>query len=337
MKADEKETPEKLKRRLEVRVKQLLEPQWEWIEDLTSLALVGIFRPINFWQKERVRFAVAINRKDKSNALLLGNYETALLLVQQFACDLCDFADTVLSNAPLGKIRRRLFQLDWTRLQSDEAIRLLLEEVRKQEKKPLLFVGTVDDIVWWSDVMLAAVQQGIVHVIATATPTQWEEFKNRHPAAASTFTVISVGEPDEGQTLEWQRVHKTVYAHNHFIAIDDNALTATVELAKERFPDQPLLATARNLLDEVCAYAWIKATEPPEEIRKLRAEIERLWCEEEKVARALGQEQAAKLIIERRELQNRYKKTLSEWHEQLFHSPPKVTVETIREFSELLQ
>ncbi len=130
------------------------------------------------------------------------------------------------------QVQHRSLRLDWTKLQLEALVIQLLEEVRKVERKPLLFVGTVDDIVYWSDVMLAAVQQRTAPAIAIAEPMQWEDFKKQYPAAASTFTIIAVSEPDEGQTLEWLNAHKPVYADAYFVTIDDDALTAIVELAK---------------------------------------------------------------------------------------------------------
>ncbi len=307
-----------------------------YAEDWTKSAAMGVFRRVSFWQKERIRFAIACRRKDRPNILLLGNYETALLLVQQFACDF------LVNTPPLPEVltgcqvQHRSLRLDWTKLQLEALVIQLLEEVRKVERKPLLFVGTVDDIVYWSDVMLAAVQQRTAPAIAIAEPMQWEDFKKQYPAAASTFTIIAVSEPDEGQTLEWLNAHKPVYADAYFVTIDNDALTAIVELAKRIFPDQPLLAAARNLLDEVCAYAWTKPIEPPEEIRRLRDEIERLNNEAER-ALASDHEKAVKLLSERRELRSRFERVLAERHNQLLLKPFQATVETVREFAQLMQ
>ncbi len=130
--------------------------------------------------------------------------------------------------------------------------------------------------------------------------------------------------------------YKPVYADAYFVTIDDNALTAIVELAKRIFPDQPLLAAARNLLDEVCAYARTKPIELPEEIRRLMDEIERLNNEAER-ALASDHEKAVKLLSERRELRSRFERVLAEWRNQLLLKSFQATVETVREFAQLMQ
>ncbi len=297
------------------------------VEDLTAKADKGEFRPVSFWQRERERFVVALLRKEVPNILLLGNFETALLLVQQFACDLVN--NTLLQE-------RRMLRLDWTKLQSDAQVMSLLAELTKWEVKPLLFVGTVDDIFYWSDVMLAAVQNRLMPVLAVATPKQWEEFQNRYPVAASTFVVITVDEPNEEQTLEWLKVHKSVYESFHEVMVDDEALIAVLNLAKERFANLPLLATAKNLLDEVCAYAKSKALVPPPEVQRMNAEILQLQSEKDKAVSASDYNLAAKISEQIAELQKRLDEALREYHRRFLKELPKVTPETVQEFARLI-
>ena len=299
----------------------------EFVEDLTAKATEGEFRPVSLWQRERERFVVALLRKEVPNILLLGNFETALLLAQQFACDLV--------NNPFLQ-ERRLLRLDWTKLQSDAQVMSLLAELTKQAVKPLLFVGTVDDIFYWSEAMLAAVQSRLMPVLAVATPRHWEDFQNRYPVAASTFVVITVDEPDEQQTLEWLKVHKSVYESFHQVMVDDEALVAVMNLAKERFANLPLLATARNLLDEVCAYTKVKASKLPPEVQGITAEILRLQSEREKALTALDHEQATKIHEQIAELQKRLDEALTEHRRRFLEEPPKVTPETVQEFERLI-
>ena len=299
----------------------------EFVEDLTAKAIRGEFRPVSFWQQERERFVVALSRKEVPNILLLGNPETALLLVQQFACDLV--------NNPLLQ-ERRMLRLDWTKLQSDAQVMSLLAELTKQDVKPLLFVGTVDDIFYWSEAMLAAVQSRLIPVLAVATPKQWEDFQSRYPAVASTFVVITIDEPDEEKTLEWLKVHKSVYEFFHRVMVDDEALVAVMNLAKERFANLPLLATARNLLDEVCAYTKVKASKLPPEVQGITAEILRLQSEREKALTALDHEQATKIHEQIAELQKRLDEALTEHRRRFLEEPPKVTPETVQEFARLI-
>jgi ATP-dependent Clp protease ATP-binding subunit ClpC len=296
-------------------------------EDLTERAIEGEFHPVSFWQRERERFVVALLRKEVPNILLLGNIETALLLVQQFACEL-------VNNSLLRE--RHMLRFDRSKFQPVEQVAELLNELQKWESKPLLFVGTVDDIFYWSDVMLAAVQSRLMPVLAIATPKQWEDFQDRYPAAASTFVVITVDEPNEEQTLEWLRVHKSAYESFHEVTVDDGALIAVVNLAKERFANLPLLATAKNLLDEVCAYPKVKVSKLRPEIQGIEAEISRLESEKDKAISASDHERAAQIRPQIAELQKQLDEALTEHRRRFLEELSKVTPETVQEFARLI-
>jgi ATP-dependent Clp protease ATP-binding subunit ClpC len=294
---------------------------------LTERAIEGEFHPVSFWQRERERFVVALLRKEVPNILLLGNIETALLLVQQFACEL-------VNNSLLRE--RHMLRFDRSKFQPVEQVAELLNELQKWESKPLLFVGTVDDIFYWSDVMLAAVQSRLMPVLAIATPKQWEDFQDRYPAAASTFVVITVDEPNEEQTLEWLRVHKSAYESFHEVTVDDGALIAVVNLAKERFANLPLLATAKNLLDEVCAHTKVRASKLPPEVQEMMAEISRLKSEKDKAISASDYERAAQIRAQIAELQKQLDEALIEHRRRFLEELSKVTPETVQEFARLM-
>lgn len=242
-------------RRLLLRLKEegtMLELE-QFAEDWTQKAAAGEFRPVNFWQKERTQFVIALMRKERPNLLLVGNPETATLLVQQLACELLQ--RTSQTSARL--MPSRLLRLKWSTLQSSEMMREFLTKLRLLEPKPIVFVGTTEDIAQMSDSLIAIVRQGELPIIAIATSEQWDEFRRRFPSLAVTFALIFVSEPDETQTLEWLKVHSEVYALFHEVTVDESALPAIVQLAKKHFPEKPLLPTAKNLLDEVCAFSKV--------------------------------------------------------------------------------
>lgn len=228
----------------------------KFAEDWTQKAIAGEFRPVNFWQKERTQFIVSLMRKERPNLLLLGNLETATLLVQQLACELVQQTTQFLGR----KLPNLLLRLKWDELQLEEARQRFLQKLHSLEPKPVLFVGMIDEIAQWPDLLIAIAQRS--ELLAIASSGQWDEFKRRYFPFATTFTVIPVSEPDEGQTLEWLKAHAEVYSRFHDVTVDESALTAIVQLAKERFAEKPLLATAKSLLDSVCAFASAKLSKP---------------------------------------------------------------------------
>ncbi|MFN3422571.1 MAG: Clp protease N-terminal domain-containing protein [Armatimonadota bacterium] len=223
----------------------------QFAEDWTKKAAAGEFRPVNFWQRERVQFVVALMRKERPNLLLVGNFEISTLLVQQLACELLQ--RTSQSSARL--MPNRLLRLKWGTLRSSEMTQEFLTKVSLLKPKPILFVGTTEEIAQMPNSLITIVRQGELPIIAIATSEQWDEFQRRFPSLAATFAVIFVSEPDETQTLEWLKVHAEVYALFHEVTVDESALPAIVQLVKKHFAEKPLLPMAKNLLDEVCAFS----------------------------------------------------------------------------------
>lgn len=225
----------------------------KFAEDWTQKAIAGEFRPVNFWQKERTQFIVSLMRKERPNLLLLGNLKTAVLLVQQLACELVQKATQV----PERKLPTLLLRLKWDALQSEEAMFKFLDKIRPLEPKPVLFVGTIDEIAKWSSLLIAVIQQRVFPTLVIATLEQWNEFQHRYPSLAVTFAVIPISEPDEKQTLEWLKAHAEVYSRFCNVTVDESALPAILQLAKERFAEKPLLVTAKSLLNLVCVFALL--------------------------------------------------------------------------------
>ncbi len=294
------------------------------MEDWTQKAEGGAFSPVSFWQQERLLLYLTLLRREQRNALLLGNFETATLFVQQIACDLAS------QSVPEPMQGRRLLQIDWGNLflQRHRIAGLLsvcLREVASLSPPPLVFIGTVDDLWYWSDAPLAAVQHGHIHCLATATNEQWFVFASRYPAVAATFSAVPISEPDEFQAKEWLQAHRKAYEAFHGVTIDHSAITAALHIAKEQFSDQPLLATAKKLLDMACAYCRAQKPLLTQEMTSLQRELDALREEAQQAAQAGEQQRSQELQQQAEELQKRLEALL----EQLPSLPATVTEEAV--------
>jgi ATP-dependent Clp protease ATP-binding subunit ClpC len=136
--------------------------------------------------------------------------------------------------------------------------------------------------------------------------------------------------------LEWLRVHKSAYESFHEVTVDDGALIAVVNLAKERFANLPLLVTAKNLLDEVCAHTKVRASKLPPEVQEMMAEISRLKSEKNKAISASDHERAAQIRAQIAELQKQLDEAQIEHRRRFLEELSKVTPETVQEFARLI-
>ncbi len=136
--------------------------------------------------------------------------------------------------------------------------------------------------------------------------------------------------------MEWLHAHKSLYETHHSVAIDDSALAAAVQVAKDRFADKPLLSTAKSLLDAACAYVRVQTETPLQEINELKRESERLKGEKEQTIRKHDYERANTLRQQAQEIQNRLDELYRQWRERRLDQPLTVTDETVRSVLELL-
>jgi ATP-dependent Clp protease ATP-binding subunit ClpA len=295
-----------------------------FVTDLTEKVLSGEVQPVKFWQPERNFLKRTLLCREQNNPLLLGNHETAKLLLQQFAYDL------QFGSLPESLLGRRIIAVDWVgiwlhRKDPDSVLADLLTELQRIEPTPLLLIDDLDELGRSQSMLLKAVQHGLVQAVAVATLETWESLVQQTPSFLSVFSPVPVTEPDEASTSEWLEVHRSVYEEFHRVEIEETALVAAVQLAKQSFPERPLLAAAKRLLDEACAHARCQVFTPLE-LRSLEDEMERVQTEMRRLLRTNQREQLSELMEQAIALQAR----IEQLRQQYRATIPKVSAETIQ-------
>ncbi len=328
---------EDLRRRLyELKTAELGEPflsllPEDFVADWTEKALGGEVQPIAFWQDACDRLKRILLCRDSPNPVLLGDWETACLLLQQFAYEL-QFGSL---PAPLAK--RSLLAIDWAGLwrQQQDFQRLLVElltEVQRIEPQPLLFLGNLWETLQRAEFLLVAIAQGHCQGVAVLSQDRWDEFAQRHPSLAAAFRPLIVPEPDEAATLEWLKAHRTTYEESHRVTIAPEALQATVQLALPLASEKPLLVVAKRLLDEACAFVRCQVLTPPQ-LRRLEDEMERLQGEMRRLLRTGEREQLSVLMERAIVLQTQIEALREQFRTQI----PQVTAATIQSVAQQWQ
>ena len=295
-----------------------------FVTDWTEKVLSGEIQPVKFWQEERNFMKRTLLRSEQNNPLLLGNYETAILLVQQFAYDL------QFGSLPESLSGRRIIAVDWAgiwlhRQEPERVLTDLLMELQRIEPMPILFTGDLSDLQRNQNMLLMAIQNGYLQTIAIATPEGWTSLVHQMPSLSLAFSPIRISEPDEASVLEWLEVHRSVYEEFHRVEIESSALVAAVQLAKLNFPACPLLITAKNLLDEACAHARCQVL-TPKELRSIEDEMEQIQTEMRRLLRTNEREHLSELMERAIELQAQIEKLRQQFRTTI----PKVTAEIVQ-------
>ncbi len=295
-----------------------------FVVDLTEKVLSDEVRPVRFWQGELNALKRILLRREQRNPVLLGDYETAYLLVLQFAHDL------QFGSLPEGLSGRRVLAINWAgiwlhRQDTNATLVQLLTEMQRVEPPPLLFIGDASELQICDNALLKAVQQGYAQAIVAATEETWTEFLRKFPSAAAAFSVVPVPEPNETAALEWLEAHRSVFEEFHRVEVTDGALMEAVRLARASFPNRPLLATAKNLLDEACAHARCQVLVPGE-LKALEDEMEQLQTEMKRLLRTSEKEHLSELMERAIALQAQ----MEAIREKFKATVPQVTAETVQ-------
>lgn len=295
-----------------------------FVIDLTEKVLSDEVRPVQFWREERDAIKRTLLRREKRNPVLLGDYETSFLLALQFAYDL------QFGSLPEELSGRHLIAVNWAgiwlhRQNPNDILVELLTEMHRIEPPPLLFIGDLDELQNCENALLKAICQGHAQAIVVTTPKIWSEFLQWFPSVTTAFTTVHVSEPNEVSVLEWLEAHKGVFEEFHRVEVMDNALVAAVQLAQSNLPDRPLLATAKNLLDEACAHARCQVL-VPSELRLLEDEMEQLQTEMKRLLRTSEREHLSELMERAIALQAQ----IEGMREKLKATVPQVTAETVQ-------
>jgi ATP-dependent Clp protease ATP-binding subunit ClpA len=296
-----------------------------FVTDWTEKVLSGEIQPVKFWQEERNFIKRTLLRSERKNPLLLGDYETAILLVQQFAYDL------QFGSLPESLSGRRIIAVDWAgiwlhRQEPEKVLTNLLMELQRIEPMPILFAGDLGDLQRNQSMLLMAIQNGYLQAIAVATPESWTSLVHQMPSLSLAFSPIRISEPDEASVLEWLEAHRSVYEEFHRVEIEGSALVAAVQLAKLNFPY--LLITAKNLLDEACAHARCQVL-TPKELRSIEDEMEQIQAEMRRLLRTNEREHLSELMERAIELQAQIEKLRQQFRTTI----PKVTAEIVQAIS----
>jgi ATP-dependent Clp protease ATP-binding subunit ClpA len=130
-----------------------------------------------------------------------------------------------------------------------------------------------------ANMLKPALVRADIRVIGATTAAEYERWIKGDPALERRFQPVLVGELSAEQTMEILRARRPRLEHHHAVAIEDDALHASLVLTDKFVTGRAQPDKAIDVLDEACAHAQATATLP--------AELERIVRERRKVDAAI--------------------------------------------------
>ena len=256
--------------------------------DLTALAAAGELDPVIGRESELRRMIRILSRRTKNNPCLIGEPgvgKTAIVerLAQMIASDqvpetlkgyrllALDLSGMVAGTKYRGEFEERMKRVIQEAAQNPQLI-LFLDEIHT-----LIGAGGAEGSLDAANILKPALSRGELQIIGATTVEEYRKHIEKDAALERRFQPVLVEEPNEEDAEEILKGLRQCYEEYHGVTIQDEALTAAVQLSARYINDRFLPDKALDLLDEAASQVRMTFSDKytdstAEEIGQLEAE-----------------------------------------------------------------
>lgn len=259
----------------------------KFTRDLTEAARSGKLMPVVGRDTETRSVIQTLLRKTKNNPVLVGDPGTGkTAVVEGLALRI------VAGDVPESLKGCRLLALDLTGLvagakyrgEFEERIKAIADEVRELDDV-ILFLDEIHTLVGAggnaggmdaANILKPALARGELRCVGATTFDEYRESIEKDGALARRFERVVCDEPDDEMTLAMLRGVKGRYEAHHGVTIPEEALQATVKLARRHIRDRFFPDKAFDILDEAAARLRMQREAKPNAIDEKERALVRL-------------------------------------------------------------
>jgi len=277
--------------------------------DLTLQAEEGKLDPVVGRETEIHRLMQVLSRRTKNNPCLVGEPGVGKTAVVEGLA-----AQIATGVVPESMKDKRILTMDLAgmiagskyRGEFEERMKRLIQEV-KTAGNVILFLDEVHTIIGAggaegamdaSNILKPALARGEFQLIGATTIVEYRKYIEKDAALERRFQPITVEEPSMEHCLNILNGLKPKYEEHHHVRIEEEALSAAVNLSARYISDRFLPDKAIDVVDEACSKVSLRGFKEPvkiygmeEKISSLGKELEEAICQGElKEASALRAE-----------------------------------------------
>ncbi len=233
--------------------------------DLVARAKEGKLDPV-IGRDEEIRNVIRIlSRKTKNNPVLIGEPGVGKTAIAEGLAQRITRGDV-----PEGLKDKHVFSLDMGALiagakyrgEFEERLKAVLNEIKKQQGKTILFIdelhtivgaGKTDGSMDAGNLLKPMLARGELHCIGATTLDEYRKYIEKDAALERRFQPVMVDEPTVEDTIAILRGLKERYEIFHGVRIHDQAIVAAATLSHRYITDRFLPDKAIDLVDEACA------------------------------------------------------------------------------------
>lgn len=326
----------------------------EFASDLTAMAKQGKLDKIVGRTAEINRLVQILSRRQKNNAILLGEAGVGkTAIVEGLASRMLE------DDMPEFLRKKRLVSLEVGSLvagtkyrgQFEERMKNLLKEI-ENEKNIIVFIDEIHTIVGAgaaegsidaANMLKPALARGRIQCIGATTLSEYRKQIEKDGALERRFQTIIVRQPDEAQAMSIVKGVKKYYENFHKVFIPDEVAEEAVILTNRYITDKYQPDKSIDLIDEACAKRKLSRRAVPESIKKIQDKLVSVRAKKEKF---IAENASDKLVsigteIEKftkdlNKLGELYRTKVAVWNEEVDTDWPFLTVDDISEVVSLM-
>ena len=289
--------------------------------DLVERASTGKLDPV-IGRDDEIRNLIRIlSRKTKNNPVLIGEPGVGKTAIAEGLAQ-----RIVRGDVPEGLKDKHVFALDLGALvagakyrgEFEERLKAVLNEIRKQNGRTLLFIDELHNIVGAGkgegsmdagNLLKPMLARGELHCIGATTLDEYRKYIEKDPALERRFQPVQIDEPTVEDTIAILRGIKERYEIFHGVRIHDRALVCAATLSDRYISDRFLPDKAVDLVDEACAMIRTEIDSMPTEMDEISRKIMQLQIEETALSKetdTLSIDRREKVKHELSELQDKF-------------------------------
>ncbi len=260
--------------------------------DLVERASRGKLDPV-IGRDDEIRNVIRIlSRKTKNNPVLIGEAGVGKTAIAEGLAE-----RIVRGDVPEGLKDKHIFSLDMGALiagakyrgEFEERLKAVLNEIKKQNGRTLLFIDELHTIVGAGktegsmdagNLLKPMLARGELHCIGATTLDEYRKYIEKDPALERRFQPVQVDEPTVEDTIAILRGLKERYEIFHGVRIHDQALVSAATLSHRYITDRFLPDKAIDLVDEACSMIRTEIDSMPLELDVISRKIMQLEIEE---------------------------------------------------------
>lgn len=283
--------------------------------DLVSECRNGKLNPVVGRAKEIERVISILSRKTKNNPVLIGEPGVGKTAIAE------GLAHAIVNEqVPDQMLDKKILALSMTsvvagtkyRGEFEERIKQIIDEAASQhnvilfidELHTVIGAGSAEGSLDAANILKPALSRGRIQVIGATTTNEYRKHIENDAALERRFQPVQVDEPDAESTLAILHGLREGLEEHHNLVITNEALQASVTLAKRYVNDRFLPDKAIDLVDEASALKRIKSRINTDKIRKTQKELSKIIKAKEESVATQNYEHAAELRNRELELLN---------------------------------